>query len=206
MISNALASLPDIRRPDVEFVTFKELPYKGDVLEAPRPWPGGLLTLNRYINVDSSTVATYAQWSQKPPAGEPEYQPYRSERRPGAPEPGCIVMVTIEFEGPDHDRLRRWADLVFEAMSEETEPPAGGLGAHFHLSTDGTRILNYAEWTSAEAHIAALESSGQGTIGRGSKWLALRRFPGLKKGEARRYRFDTSLESTEQSQRERSKS
>lgn len=205
MIDNAVASrLPDIRRPDAPFVTFTEAPFEEE-FAIPDPRPKGLLTLNRYLNVDGTTVATYAQWAQQPPAGEPAYRLYRSERRPGVPEPGCIVMVTIEFETPDHDRLRRWADLVFEAMAEETEPPAGGIGAHFHLSTDGMRVLNYAEWTSAEAHIAALEASGQGTIGRGPKWLALRRFPGLKKGEARRYRFDGSWESTEQSRSERSK-
>lgn len=34
------------------------------------------------------------------------------------------------------------------------EPPmAGSIAAHFHASTDGTRVLNYAEWTDEQAHI-----------------------------------------------------
>lgn len=63
----------------------------------------------------------------------------------------------------------------------------GGLSAHFHLSTDGTRVLNYAEWESARAHIDALAAPGEG-VGRGSaRWERVRNWPGVKSSTVDRY-------------------
>ena len=101
------------------------------------------------------------------PAPPVFYRRYRSGTRPDAPEPGCIVAVSVEFDGPDEARQRAWVDAVFDALASEPEPPAGGIGAHFHVSTDGTRVLNYAEWVDEASHVAALERSGIGAIGRG---------------------------------------
>jgi hypothetical protein len=125
--------------------------------------------------------------------GSVPYRLYRSGVRDDAPLPGCIVAVSIVFEGPDEQRQREWVDAVFEAMAAETDPHAGGISGHFHLGTDGIRVLNYAEWTSEEAHREAIERSGQGAIGSGPEWRRVQTFPGLTSGGFKRYRLLRSL-------------
>jgi hypothetical protein len=97
------------------------------------------------------------------------------------------VIVEVEFEGPDPDRRRAWVDAVFEALQSEPNPRPGGLSAHFHLSTDGTRVLNYAEWESAQAHIDALAAPGDGVGSSTSQWERVQTWPGLKSSTVNRY-------------------
>ncbi|MEV7908307.1 antibiotic biosynthesis monooxygenase, partial [Streptomyces anulatus] len=118
---------------------------------------------------------------------------YRSGTRDDAPEPGCVVIVSVEFAGPDRQRQEQWVDTVFDALTAETEPHPGGVSAHFHLSVDGTRVLNYAEWTDEASHRAALESSGQGTVGSAPEWRRVVDFPGVRDSGFKRYRFHASL-------------
>lgn len=70
---------------------------------------------------------------------------------PAASDPGPTVgaIVTVEFEtdGPEAQRLL--ADTVIAGLRESPVP--GLLAAHFHVSTDGSRVLNYAEWTTLDA-------------------------------------------------------
>lgn len=95
-----------------------------------------------------------------------EYRLYRSHRntiRHDAPHvPRCVVFVTIEFDGPDPQRQRRWIDSVLDALEAEPKPIPGMIAAHFHTSTDGTQVLNYAEWTSEHAYDEALDSGPDG--------------------------------------------
>jgi hypothetical protein len=157
------------------------------------PWPLSLLSVNQFLSTDGETVLNYAQWTgddayyrfaqtelrsraeqidQAIPgierSGPVNYRLYRSGARPDAPVPGCVVIVSIEFDGLDEQRLRRRVDTVFEALDAETEPHPGGISGHFHIRVDGTRVLNYAEWTSKKAHRLAIERSGQESIGSGS--------------------------------------
>lgn len=53
--------------------------------------------------------------------------------------------------GPDVDRAERLVKARF-ADSAETQPAAGLIPAHFYVSADGSRVFNYALWTSAQAH------------------------------------------------------
>ena len=183
------------------------------------PWPGGLLSLNAFVSTDGKTVLTYSQWTgDEAIAGfrggplttrlvrevdgavpgiersQPiSYRLYRSGVRDGAPVPGCVVIVSVEFDGPDESRQRKWVDTVFEALEAEAQPHPGGISGHFHISTDGTRVLNYAEWTSEEAHRDALQRSGQGSVGSGPKWREVHRFPGVKSSAVQRYHLQRSL-------------
>jgi Antibiotic biosynthesis monooxygenase len=184
------------------------------------PWPRGLLSVNLFLSNDGETVLNYAQWTNDDAyhefaqtnrplqdeqidrafpgverTGPVNYRLYRSGVRRDAPVPGCVVIVSVEFDGPDEQRQRRWVDTVFEALDAETEPHPGGISGHFHISVDGARVLNYAEWTSEEAHRDAIERSGQGSIGSGSKWREVQSFPGIKSSEYKRYRLATSLTS-----------
>jgi Antibiotic biosynthesis monooxygenase len=182
------------------------------------PWPADLLALSSFLSTDGERVLSYAQWKsaeavpefmhthgpslgrgldQTVPGlertGPVAYRLYRSGVREGAPAPGCIVVVSVAFDGPDERRQRQWVDAVFEAMAADADPPAGGISGHFHLAIDRTRVLNYAEWTSEDAHRAALERSGQGTVGSSPSWRRVTTFPGVISGGFKRYQLLRSL-------------
>ncbi|MGW6905614.1 antibiotic biosynthesis monooxygenase [Streptomyces sp. NPDC054940] len=179
-----------------------------------RPWPAdSLLGYHVYTGHDASTLLHYSQWRSEAafeaftkthrqervdeidtavPGIERlwlgRYRHYRSLSRPDDTRvPGCIVIVDIEFEGPDAERQRAWVDAVVEAVEAEPNPNAGGIAAHFHLSTDGTRVLNYAEWESAQAHIEALAAPGDGIGSATEQWHRVQTWPGLKGSTVSRY-------------------
>lgn len=124
------------------------------------------------------------------------YELYRSGLRAAGDtrETGCLVIVEAEFDGPDPARQRAWVDTVFEALGEEAALPAGGIAAHFHVSTDGTRVINYAEWESAEHHIAALAAPGEGVGSPSPLWERVQNYPGMTGGGVHRYTPVLSME------------
>jgi hypothetical protein len=180
-----------------------------------RPWPSeDLLGYHVYTGHDGSTLLHHSQWTGEHafesfvkahrqervdeidtavPGIERlrlgRYRRYRSlVRKDGtAPVPGCIVVVDVEFEGPDPERQRAWVDAVIEALESEPVPVPGGISAHFHLSTDGTRVLNYAEWESARAHADALAAPGEGIGSTTAAWERVRNWPGVTGGGVSRY-------------------
>jgi hypothetical protein len=175
-------------------------------------WPYGLLSLTALVSTDGAKVLTYTQWAseeahrrfrQATPTStirdtvqhlEPvTYRLYRFGARGNAPLPGCIVIVSVEFDGPDSQRQTQWIDTVFAALDAETALHPGGISGYFHVSTDGRRVLNYAEWTSEAAHRDALERSGQGAVGLGPKWQEVRAFRGVKSNGVSRYFLHRSL-------------
>ena len=108
------------------------------------------------------------------------------------PDVGTILVSPWLVGTPE--RQRGWIDTVIGALSSETEPLPGLVAAHFHVSTDGTRVLNDAEWTSEEAHQDALDRSGHGVVGRSPEWRRVRSFPGVRRNDdVRRYRLHRSL-------------
>lgn len=190
---------PRLDRPDARSVlvvaTRGETP---DLFAEPESWPAGLLSVTLLTGMDDDAGLLYTQWDE-PDAeflrqyGEPvEYQRYRSGVRDAA-VPGCVVVVQVEFDGPDPQRQRQWVDTVFAALASEETPAPGGISGHFHASTDGTRVLNYAEWTDAQAHRDALARSEHGTVGVSAKWQEVREFPGVRGSEVRRYQVARSM-------------
>ena len=178
------------------------------------PWPQGLLSVYCLTSTDGTSVVTYSQWTSETawqesnsesliaPAcefpgierGEPvAYQLYRGSTRDGAPAPGCVVLVSVQFDGPDKERQKRWIDAVFEALESEPKLPEGGISGYFHVSLDGTRVLNYAEWTSEEAHREALEKSGQEAMGPNPKWRIVQTYPGIASSRVGRYKVAHGL-------------
>ena len=185
-----------------------------------RPWPAeDLRGYHVYTGHDGSTLLHHSQWASEQAyeafvkthrqervdeidtavpgierLGLGRYRRYRSTAREdrAAVVPGCIVIVDIEFEGPDPDRQRAWVDAVFEALESEPHPHPGGISAHFHLSTDGTRVLNYAEWESAQAHLDALAAPGDGVGSTTPQWERVQNWPGLT-GGGRVSRYDHAL-------------
>ncbi|WP_060907328.1 antibiotic biosynthesis monooxygenase [Streptomyces scabiei] len=187
-----------------------------------RPWPtDGLSGYFVYAAEDGSGLLHYAQWAdeqayeafvrtrrqersdaidtavpgiQRVELGR--YRRYRSLTRDGdraARVPGCVVIVDIEFDGPDPARQRAWVDAVEEALAAEPNLHPGGISAHFHLGTDGTRVLNYAEWETAQHHIDALAAPGDGVGSPSALWQRVQTWPGLKGSTVKRYEYALGL-------------
>lgn len=158
---------------------------------AATPLPAAFLSRVSYASTDGRTVFGYGQWTSAEEydafrdaggsglgerlaavehvsfdGGPSRYRLYRSSHGAPHPEgegverpsPGCVVVVT--FETPGEAEARQLVDGVFEA-AEGLAPNPGGLSAHFHISEDGTRVVNYAEWTDEEAHQRALDRNVQ---------------------------------------------
>jgi quinol monooxygenase YgiN len=64
-----------------------------------------------------------------------------------------INVFTVEPE-----RARQLTDLLTAATEDVMQHIDGFISANIHLSTDGTRVVNYAQWRSAEAFQAMLQN------------------------------------------------
>ncbi|MEV7679389.1 antibiotic biosynthesis monooxygenase [Streptomyces sp. NPDC088341] len=212
LVSRWRLGTPEARRAAVEAI---------DRAWRSREWPdAGLLSYSVLTGNDGDSLLHYSQWSG-PEAyeefvrthrdgrnaeidaavpgiervGMGAYELYRSlESAPGERRvPGCVVLVEAEFDGPDTERQKAWVDAVFEALDDEPTPASGGISAHFHISVDGTRVLNYAEWESEQAHLDALAAPGDGVGSDTEAWRRVRNHPGLTGGAVRRYTPALSL-------------
>ncbi|MGH3594773.1 MAG: antibiotic biosynthesis monooxygenase family protein [Mycobacterium sp.] len=78
--------------------------------------------------------------------------------------------MTVITEHADHttlinvftvqpDRARQLADLLARATEDVMRHVDGFISANIHVSTDGTRVVNYAQWRSAAAFQAMLQDS-----------------------------------------------
>lgn len=149
---------------------------------------------HRRTRVDEIDAAVDRAGSGVERVGPGRYRHYRGRVGEGDPRvPGCIVTVDVEFEGPDPERQRAWVDTVFEALDDDPAPHPGSISAHFHVSTDGTRVFNYAEWESEQAHIDALAAPGDGIGSPTPLWRRVWEFPGRRQSTVRRYRLACGL-------------
>jgi len=183
------------------------------------PWPAGLLSVKPLLSNDGLAVLNFAEWAnneayeefgrtnRKIVAAEMDeavpgivrippthYQFYRTRISDKASEPGCIVVIMVEFESSDPARQRAWVDTVIEALDAEKSLHSGGISGRFHLSTDGKKVLNYAAWTSENAHHEAIKNSVQGAVGSHRKWREVRDFPGIRSSSVKRYRLLRTFE------------
>jgi hypothetical protein len=183
--------------------------------------PHGLLTVSCFVSIGSSTnpgyvratqddkprrseeldVMTYEQWGdggEASQAGEP-YRLYRSHVNAAPPDaaqgPRCVVIVTIDFNAPDQQRLRQWIDGVVAALEAEPSAIPGMIAGHFHTNLAGNRVLNYAEWTSERAYDDAL-ATGPAGIGQTDlpEWRRVREFPGVTGNPLMRYALDRAID------------
>ncbi|WP_338777243.1 antibiotic biosynthesis monooxygenase [Streptomyces sp. DG1A-41] len=180
-----------------------------------RPWPvGDLLAYHVYAGHDGSTLMHHSQWSDErgyeafvtahrqerveeidtavpgiERVGLGRYGRYRSRERAvgDVRVPGLIVTVRIDFEEGAGERREEWVDLVLKAVGDDPERDAGLISAHFHLSTDGGHVLNYAEWESGQAYDEALAAPATDT------WERVRTYPVVKTVSGSRYRHALGL-------------
>ncbi|MEU1853082.1 antibiotic biosynthesis monooxygenase [Streptomyces sp. NPDC019990] len=178
-----------------------------------RPWPtADLLGYHVYAGHDGSTLMHYSRWSGEQGyrafdethrqerndeidtavpgierLGLARYRRYRSVERTAGDErvPGLIVTVRIDFTAGE--RREEWVDLVSKALGDDPEGHAGLLSAHFHLSTDGGHVLNFAEWESDQAYDEALAAPVT------DAWERVRAYPGVGEVRGSRYRHALGL-------------
>ncbi|MBZ4015347.1 antibiotic biosynthesis monooxygenase [Streptomyces purpurogeneiscleroticus] len=139
-------------------------------------WPADILSFSSYLSTDGNTVLTYAQCASAaayrpftraltgPASAEAvEYRLYRSFVPDGATAdaPGCVVAATFDTDGPLCQR-NVVEQIVATVGREGPHAKDGLLATHFHTSVDGTRVLNYAEWTTDEAHETFLRDACSG--------------------------------------------
>lgn len=168
------------------------------------PWPTGLLSDSLFVGEDARSVLRYALWTDQdahrraPSAPQAiEYVRYRDSREPGETRtPGCLALPYLIFDGADPQRLRDWVDTVFEALeaapSSADDEDTGGLGAVFHVSLDGRRILNYAEWVGLRHHDRFMGATGEGDDtppdpAAMAAWQKVQEFPGIVESGVNRF-------------------
>ena len=199
--------VPDVRRADVAAVFVGQV-HVGDadaassvLAELTRQWElappvAGVHSVGVYLDTTGETVLVYVQsglsqsWStvigDVPAARELGVGEYRLRRSvvPTTGTPGSVVIATFDVDGP----VQQDAVIATLTATLEGRPAAPGmLSAHFHASVDGTRVLNYAEWTTDEAHEAFLAGETRSTTLRVSTGL-----PGVRPIGFRRYHLWSS--------------
>ncbi|RMI31464.1 hypothetical protein EBN03_17455 [Nocardia stercoris] len=201
--------MPRIRRADAPavFVGHRHVPdvTHGHALLAEvteqwqrTPWPPEFRSFSGYLSVEEDTVLTYARATAAADyrafvhsltgAARSEAVEYRVQRSLVTTEtgdPGCMIVAMFDVDGPD--RQRAIIDSLIATLEAGATPP-GMLSANFHASLDGTRVLNYAEWVSDEAHIEFLAGSTRQATLRTSTGL-----PGVRPIGFRRYHLFRTL-------------
>jgi hypothetical protein len=181
-MTSSSSRFPDVNRPGVGVVLVSPryvgsaplqrqevdrvmAPYRGGTL------PEGFLSMTAFVSTDDENVLTYAQWTSDDayrafvrsgglgPEDENTVEPVRYQLYRGnilEPEsvPGALVAPVFDVDG--RDRQRRSADALVDGPLGKPFP--GLVASHFHLSMDGTRVLNWAEWVDEEAHLRFGES------------------------------------------------
>jgi hypothetical protein len=162
-VLDVVQRLPVVARPDVGLVVLAPR-YAGsperqrEAADAALagwsrdPLPTGLVSLSVFTSLDGE--ALLREWGL---AEAVRYRLFRSMTdQGGTGVPGCVITGTFDVDGPE--RQRHIVDALVDVASR-TEPFPGALTAHFHLGADGTRVLNYAEWTSLEDHDRAMDNA-----------------------------------------------
>lgn len=182
------------------------------LVETVRGWreralPSGLLSDSLFLGEDGLRVLRYRLWADRGSfeakagdrpdgvegAGPSGFTVYRGGRGPGDVRvPASLALPQAVFDGPDHDRLRAWVDAVFAALATDVAAggESGGISAYFHVSLDGRRVLNYAEWVSAWHHdvflgVGVPETDVPDEVS--ESWRQVHEFPGLVGGGVHRY-------------------
>jgi hypothetical protein len=175
-------------------------------------WPAGLLSWSLFASTDGQSLMAYEQWADDGAldsalAGPVPYVPgipgtepsvpvrYRVERSyPGGADgetAGCLVTPVFDTDGPE--RQRHFIDELFAMTRDDTTRDVGqmpgALSAYFHVSVDGTRVFNYAEWTDEESHLGAVNAPDTA----GSRQRITGGIPGARPSGYHRWHLYTAL-------------
>lgn len=167
-------------------------------------WPGGLISLNCFASLDGEALLVYSQWTHAAwweqfvcdtgpfdddavaAFGPAETFGYRLDRSLVSRTTAPTSLVTATFDVDGRRRQRYLVDALCAAAEHLPVHPAG-IGSHFHLSLDGTRVVNYSEWDDEAAHSAMMDSGAFDEIYRISTET-----PGVRATRGRRYRLHSA--------------
>ncbi|MER5254665.1 hypothetical protein [Streptomyces sp. NPDC002855] len=123
-----------------------------------RPWPHeGLLSYTVYAGADGSTLAHRSHWRD-----EEAYQEFFARHRDERNADIDRAVPGIERLGLHRTRLRggvaraagdeRVAGAIVITEGDTGLPGAapGLIGVHFHVTTDGERVIRHEEWESGD--------------------------------------------------------
>ncbi|TQE32387.1 hypothetical protein Sipo7851_23715 [Streptomyces ipomoeae] len=190
----------------------RELAAVADAERQKEGWPGGLLSWSLFVGTDGRALMAYEQWTDDGAldaalAGPVPYVPGIPGTEPSAPvryrvdrvypggadgeRAGCLVTPVFDTDGPE--RQRYFIDELFAMTRDDTTKDVGqmpgALSAYFHVSADGTRVFNYAEWTDEEAHLAAVGAPDTAD----SRQRVTGEIPGVRPSAYHRWHLYTAL-------------
>jgi C-6 monooxygenase len=87
-----------------------------------------------------------------------------------------IALVVIHVDGPATQRTL--VDMLSRDVRAWVRHCPGFLSANYHVSVDGTQVVNYAEWSSEDAYRQSFELSPS----KGAMRNAIRELPGVIDG------------------------
>jgi C-6 monooxygenase len=82
---------------------------------------------------------------------------------PARPDAGFVALVTIRLTRPEaRDEL---LDLLVREVEDWVRHRPGFLSANYHVSKDGSRLVNYAQWASEDAYRGSFrDNPGSGSL------------------------------------------
>ncbi|GAA3144975.1 hypothetical protein ACFQ0X_33155 [Streptomyces rectiviolaceus] len=121
-----------------------------------RPWPhDGLLSYTVYAGADGSTLAHRSHWRD-----DEAYQDFFAHGRDERNSDIDKAVPGIERLGLHKTRLRdgvaraagdgRVAGAIVITEGDAGPAAPGLISVHFHVTTDGGRVIRYEEWESGE--------------------------------------------------------
>ncbi|WP_049574834.1 hypothetical protein [Streptomyces sp. SBT349] len=174
------------------------------------PWPEGCLSVTALLSTDGGLVLFSARWRDLASADAPwegalaearavaEVEPLETlkarpaeafawreeerERPEEGPFPGCTVYIVIGTAGPAEQA--QVAETIAGHVAGTPNP--AGIGGQLLFTLDGTRVINWAEWTSEEAHREAVGAPALG--GARGIFDGMEGIEGLRMNRFQRYR------------------
>ena len=130
--------------------------------------PPGLVNGSCFVGVASDSMLLFFQWESleairrlPDDSGKdhplsfggpnaPAYRLYRSlEGSSGDVRPSRLICAYFDTDGTERQHFL--VDQLIE-LASDLPPIPSALSAHFFCSLDGTRVVNYTEWTSSHTH------------------------------------------------------
>lgn len=109
-----------------------------------------------------------------------------SEPEVTRPDAGYVGLVSFRVENPVSQH--KLVDAIAPEVERWIRHRPGFLSAHFHLSMDGTRVLNYSQWTSESAYSDFQRDPNTEVLQR-----AIADVPGVQEKESVGYRLYLSV-------------
>ncbi|MFI5609599.1 antibiotic biosynthesis monooxygenase [Amycolatopsis sp. NPDC051903] len=75
-------------------------------------------------------------------------------------DPAADVATLVNVFTVDPRRQQELVEVLTAATEETIRHRPGFVSANIHASTDGTRVVNYAQWASVEEYQAMLADPG----------------------------------------------